>query len=125
MKTLLASIILLFSFSNLSAQSEESNLSDSLIVVNGVCGMCQKVIESAASLPGVEEAKWNKDTKILKLKYNSDQVSIETIYKAVAASGYDTEFLAAPEEAYQGLHGCCKYRDPAVQADHQKWLNSF
>jgi len=120
MKTLLASLILLFSFVNLSAQSEEATLTDSVIVVNGVCGMCQKVIEKAASLPGVEEANWNEDTKILKLKYYSDKVSIETIYKSVAASGYDTEFLAAPEEAYQALHGCCKYRDPAVQEDHQK-----
>jgi len=120
MKTLLASLILLFSISNLSAQSEGTNLSDSVIVVNGVCGMCQKVIEKAASVHGVAEAKWNKDTKILTLKYNSEEVSIETIYKSVAASGYDTEFLAAPEEAYQSLHGCCKYRDPAIQEDHQK-----
>jgi len=124
MKTLLASLIFLLSFTNLMAQTdalqtEEDNLSDSVIVVNGVCGMCQKVIEKAASIPGVTEAKWNKDTKILKLKYHSDQVSIESIYKSVAASGYDTEFLAAPEEAYQGLHGCCKYRDPAILEDHK------
>jgi mercuric ion binding protein len=120
MKNFLASLILLLSFSTLKAQSEQVNLSDSVLVVNGVCGMCQQVIEKAAALPGVEGAHWNKDTKILKFKYNSDLVSIESIYKAVAASGYDTEFLAAPEEAYQSLHGCCKYRDPAVLKDHQE-----
>ena len=119
MKTFLVSLILLLSFNSLKGQNEPVNLSDSVIIVNGVCGMCQKVIEKAAALPGVEEAYWNKDTKILKFKYNSDLVSIESIYKAVAASGYDTEFLAAPEEAYQSLHGCCKYRDPAVLKDHQ------
>ncbi len=119
MKILLASLISIFSISNLSAQSEKTTLSDSVIVVNGVCEMCQKVIEKAAKLPGVEEAHWNQDTKILKLKYSSEKVSIETIYKSVAASGYDTEFLAAPEEAYQSLHGCCKYRDPQVQEDHK------
>ena len=119
MKNFLASLILLLSFNSLKAQSEPINLSDSVLVVNGVCGMCQQVIEKAAALPGVEQAQWNKETKILKFKYNAEQVSIESIYKAVAASGYDTEFLAAPEEAYQNLHDCCKYRDPAVLKDHQ------
>lgn len=118
MKSIFFSLILLFAFNSLSAQANESAISDSAIVVNGVCEMCQKVIEKAAALPGVQEAKWNKDTKILKLKYEAEKVSIESIYKAVAASGYDTEFLAAPEEAYQSLHGCCKYRDPEVLDAH-------
>ena len=119
MKNILIILILIISFTSMKGQSSQIAIQDSAIIVNGVCGMCQKVIEAAAALPGVEEAKWNKDTKILNLKYSADQVSIESIYKAVAASGYDTEFLAAPEEAYQGLHGCCKYRDPQILEDHK------
>jgi periplasmic mercuric ion binding protein len=119
MKNILFILFLFISFGSLKAQSQQNAIQDSAIIVNGVCGMCQNVIEKAAALPGVQEAKWNKDTKVLKLKYSADKVSIESIYKAVAASGYDTEFLAAPEEAYQGLHGCCKYRDPAVLEEHK------
>jgi copper chaperone CopZ len=119
MKNILTFLVLIISFVSVKAQSPQSAIQDSAIIVNGVCGMCQKVIEKAAALPGVQEAKWDKNTKILNLKYSADKVSIESIYKAVASSGYDTEFLAAPEDAYQGLHNCCKYRDPKVLEDHK------
>jgi cation transport ATPase len=80
--------------------------------------MCQRVIEKAADLPGVNKASWNKETKVLSLNYNSEQVKFEDIYKAVAASGYDTEYITAPDSAYQALHSCCLYREPEVVNQH-------
>ncbi len=100
----------------LSAQSQI----DTSLVVNGVCGMCQSTIEKAAKMEGVSKAKWDQDTKILKLSFDKEKVNLEKIYKAVAASGYDTEYLAAPDSAYNSLHACCLYRDPQTHEDHKK-----
>lgn len=97
-----------------SAQSQ-----DTVLIVNGICGMCERVIEKAAQIEGVSLADWNQDTKVLKLSYNPEKASLTAISKAVAASGYDTEYIAADDEAYNGLHGCCKYRDPAVVNAHE------
>jgi len=81
--------------------------------------MCEKVIEKAAKIEGVSTAEWDQNTKVLRLSYSSEKVSLAEINKAVAASGYDTEYLAAPDTAYQALHACCHYRDPKVVEDHQ------
>lgn len=97
-----------------SAQSQ-----DTVLIVNGVCGMCERVIEKAAQIDGVSLADWNQDTKVLKLSYNPELASLTAISKAVAASGYDTEYITADDKAYNGLHECCKYRDPAILKDHE------
>lgn len=99
----------------LKAQSQV----DTSFVVNGVCGMCQNIIEKSAKLEGVKTVSWDEETKILKLNYNQDLVSLEDIYKSVAAAGYDTEFLAAPDSAYNSLHACCLYREEQTHQSHK------
>lgn len=100
------------------ASAQESTSQDTTIVVNGVCGMCQSVIEGACELEGVESASWSSETKILQLTYKPTMVSLEEINTAINEAGYDTEYSTAPDEAYDGLHACCHYRDPEVQARH-------
>lgn len=109
-------LIALFSFGFGQIKSQDL---DTSMIVNGVCGMCERVIEKAAKLKGVSKAEWNSETKILQLSYDSTKVSLMKINKAVAASGYDTEFITAPDEAYHKLHGCCHYRDPEIVKDHE------
>lgn len=91
---------------------------DTTILVNGVCGMCESVIEEACELDGVASANWDSETKILELTYDSSQISLDAINESINSAGYDTEFSTAPEEAYNELHACCHYRDPEVQAAH-------
>ena len=79
--------------------------------VAGVCGMCQNRIETAAMMKGVKFASWDKETQILKVIYQTKKVSEETILKAVADAGHDTEKIPASKEAYQKLPGCCQYLD--------------
>lgn len=94
---------------------------DTTMLVNGVCGMCQEVIEDAAhELEGVSKASWDKNTKVLQVSYDTAQVSLQQISVAINESGYDTEFNTAPDEAYEGLHKCCHYRDPKVIAKHKE-----
>lgn len=91
---------------------------DTTLIVNGVCEMCQSKIEGACDLDGVESASWSPETKVLELKFDSSVVSLEEISSAINEAGYDTELTAATEEDYEKLHGCCKYRDPEVHNAH-------
>ena len=50
----------------------------------------------------------------------AEKLSLMQISDAINASGYDTEYNTAPEEAYRALHKCCYYRDPQVIEDHKK-----
>jgi Cu(I)/Ag(I) efflux system membrane fusion protein len=82
------------------------------ISVNGACSMCKVRIENAAkSVPGVTLAEWNIGAKVLALQFDSGKTSLAAISKAVAAVGHDTEMDRAPDEVYNALHGCCKYRN--------------
>jgi copper chaperone CopZ len=81
------------------------------LTVQGKCNMCKTNIEKAAkSISGVRTAEWNKDTKVLTLRYDADKVKLESISKAIAKAGYDTNRDKASAEKYEALPNCCKYR---------------
>jgi mercuric ion binding protein len=104
----------------LLSTSSFAQSTDTTMIVNGVCGMCQDKIEGAAkSLEGVSKVNWDVESKVLTLQYDASKTSLTDINKAINNVGYDTEFSTANEEAYQSLHGCCKYRDPEVVKDHE------
>jgi hypothetical protein len=77
--------------------------------VSGECGMCKKKIETAAKNAGATYAVWNKDTKQLVIKYNSNNATVTKIQQAIAGAGYDTPEYKASDEAYNQLDDCCKY----------------
>ena len=45
---------------------------------------------------------------------------LEQIHKKIASIGHDTKLETAPDEAYNNLYMCCKYRDEEVVKNHQK-----
>jgi Cu(I)/Ag(I) efflux system membrane fusion protein len=74
--------------------------------------MCKTRIENAAkSVSGVKSADWDISAKVLTLEFDSGKASLAAVSKAVAAIGHDTEMDKAPDEVYNALHGCCKYRN--------------
>lgn len=79
------------------------------IPVWGNCGMCKGKIEKAALAAGASKAKWDAKAKEIKLTYDASKTSSEKIQQAIAEAGYDTRDVAAPQSAYDNLHGCCKY----------------
>jgi mercuric ion binding protein len=91
-----------------TASYAQKNISET-IKVSGNCGMCKKKIETAAKSAGASSAEWNVGSKVLTVKYNSKTTNNAKIQEAVAKSGYDTESVTATDEAYNNLHGCCKY----------------
>src|SRR6185503_15848513 len=57
--------------------------------VSGNCGMCEAKIEKAAKAAGATYADWNKDTKVITVKYSSTSSNLAKIQKSIADAGYD------------------------------------
>lgn len=89
-------------------QKGKNTTSDSFQVW-GNCGMCKKTIEKAAKVKGVETAVWDVDSKQMAVTYDSTKTNVESIQKAIAATGYDTPLAKGDDQAYNDLHGCCQY----------------
>ena len=78
--------------------------------VSGNCGMCENRIEKAAnSVEGVATAEWNKETKMMEVKFDDSKTDIDKVETAIAKVGHDTPQHKATAEVYNSLPGCCKY----------------
>jgi hypothetical protein len=89
------------------------------IKVSGNCGMCKKKIEKASKDAGATYALWDKDTRILTVKYNSSSTNTAKIEKKIAGVGYDTPDFKATDESYNNLDECCQYERGGVKMDAQ------
>ena len=106
MKNLLLGFWLLVSCSAF-AQSNEVTF-----WVDGVCGMCEKRIETALlNTPGVRFADWSTETHQVKVAFNSKRLTEQRLHEVVASVGHDTKKLRAKDEDYAKVHECCKYRE--------------
>jgi mercuric ion binding protein len=81
--------------------------------VEGLCGMCEERIETALDRKGVVVADWDAHSRMLRVVYKPALITEAEIHATLAAAGHDTEQAKAPDAAYAGLHGCCKYRENA------------
>jgi len=89
----------------------EVSLTNGTLTVQGLCDMCKSRIEKTAlGIEGVAKAEWAKDTKILTLQFDAGKTNLETISKALAEVGHDTDRDKADDEVYNNLPGCCQYR---------------
>lgn len=120
MKKIVLLITVLLMSVSMSAQKKKKNAKVSFDV-DGVCMMCKNRIEKAAlNSKGVKYAIWNVKTHQLNLIIDERKTDAATVKQNVANVGHDTDMFKAPKEAYDNLHGCCKYRDEEVQNDHKK-----
>jgi len=88
-----------------------ATLQTASLQVQGLCEMCRERIEKTAkAIFGVSSAIWDGNTKLLSLKYNDGKTSSDAVAKALARVGHDTEQYKAPDEVYNALPDCCKYR---------------
>ena len=90
--------------------TQEIEINEAEMKVNGACDMCKKRIETAVDIPEVKFAKWNKNTKRLKIAFQST-VSRDSLEKRIVAVGHDTESYSAADSVYVNLPKCCHYRD--------------
>ena len=109
-------LVVMISFFSISFSQTKSQM----IFVDGVCGMCEKRIESnCLATKGIKMADWNKENRMLKVIFNEKKISLDEIHKKVASIGHDTKLETASDEAYNKLDMCCKYRDEEVVKNHQ------
>lgn len=93
----------------LQAQKQKITTTDTF-KVSGNCGMCEKRIEAAASkVKGVDKADWDAEKGIMILTYDLGETSVESVQKAIAEVGHDTEKVKADDKVYSKLPGCCQY----------------
>ncbi len=105
-------LVLMISLMGISVQAQEKKNKNAKhdIEVNGNCDMCKKRIEKAAlSVKGVKSAVWHADHQDLHLIIDETKCSLEQVHEAVAKVGHDTDKVKASDEAYNNLHGCCKF----------------
>lgn len=112
MKSFLFLLLVLPGLSFVRAQ--ESSVQEATFKVYGNCSMCKNRIEKAVAIKGVRYAKWNKSTKMLKVAFMSEAVTVDSLQKRIAAVGHDTDTYKAPGAVYELLPDCCLYRDNAV-----------
>src|SRR6187402_1687852 len=86
---------------------------------SGNCGMCETKIETAAKAAGATYADWNKDTKVITVKYSSTSSNLAKIQKSIADAGYDNVGVKTTNEAYDKLHDCCKYDRTAATSNEK------
>lgn len=107
MKTKVLSLVAMFVLGTFTVFAGEKT---EKFKVKGNCGMCEKRIEKAASLvEGVQSADWNKESKMIEVKFDDTKTSTGKIEMAIAKAGHDTPHHKAKDEVYDKLPGCCKY----------------
>lgn len=110
---ILLSLLFLFSVKGISQTKS------TMIIVDGVCMMCENRIEKQAiDVKGIKLADWNLENRTLNLVYNEKHISVDEIHKFLASIGHDTKKETASDKAYELLDPCCKYRDLHVIRDH-------
>ncbi len=103
-------LCILFAFTASTAQIK--NAKTETVKVWGNCDMCKTTIEKVASKKGTAKAVWNGETKQATITYNTKTTTLNEVLKRIALAGYDNAVFAAPNEAYNNLHGCCQYYRP-------------
>lgn len=113
MRSSIISTLILTLFLSLTAIAGE-NVKEAEFKVSGNCGQCKTRIEKAMKISEVKFAKWDKKTKMLKVAYLADAISLDSLKKRTAEVGHDTEPFKANDAVYANLPGCCLYRDGAA-----------
>lgn len=116
-------MIIVIAFMSLESYAQEKEKDKNKMVtfeVRGNCGMCKARIEKAANqVKGVKYAKWDIPSKKMTLIYDEYKCTDVQIKEAIAKVGHDTEAMNAPDEIYNELPPCCKFRDPnSMLLDH-------
>ncbi len=88
----------------------EEAIIENTFAVSGNCDMCKSRIEKTASnIEGIRLAEWDKESKMLKIEYDTTLVTLQNIQERIATVGHDTESAFAPDSVYQKLPMCCQY----------------
>ncbi len=104
-------LLLMLGFFTMTSFAQEKNKKLTM-EVDGKCDMCKTRIEKAAlGVKGVKFAMWDIPSHELSLIIDERKTDPMKVKTALVAVGHDTKELKATDEAYGGVHPCCKYRE--------------
>ena len=116
---MIAAVMLLSATISVNAQIKNEKTAE--VKISGNCGMCKKNIEKAGNVSNVAAVKWDMESKMAKISYDSTKTNQDEILKRIASAGYDSEKFKATDEQYNKLHGCCQYdREASATTDTDK-----
>lgn len=77
--------------------------------VSGNCEKCRNRILDIAFASGAIDAGWDKNSKLLTVRFNPAKSGPGYIGGKLAKAGYDNYYRKAKAKAYETLPECCKY----------------
>ena len=73
------------------------------------CGMCVAQIDKALNgVDGILKYKVELKSYKVKVKYNADKISLQSIEQLISKAGYQANNLPADIDAYNKLAMCCR-----------------
>ena len=112
MKLLYTALILLvlFGCSSIINQGKSNNLQiDEINIPTAQCNMCVANIENALNeIDGILKYKVELETYRVKVKYNTDKLSLQNIEQLISKAGYQANNSPANVDAYNKLAMCCR-----------------
>ncbi len=61
-------------------------------------------------IPAVKFAKWDKKSKMLKIAYLPEKITLDSLQHLLASVGHDAGAYKAADAVYESLPACCLYR---------------
>jgi copper chaperone CopZ len=108
MKQILAVAAFLLSITISQAQTDTAN-GEMSVKSSVVCAMCKNTLETGlAYQSGVKVVRVDVDSNEIYVKFNPKKTSAHSIKKAINELGYVADDMKPSQEAYDGLHECCK-----------------
>ena len=82
---------------------------DEINIPTAQCNMCVANIENALNeIDGILKYKVELKSYKVKVKYNADKISLQSIEQLISKAGYQANNLTADVEAYNKLAMCCR-----------------
>ena len=105
-----ALILLVFGCSSILNQGKSNNFQiDEINIPTAQCNMCVANIENALSgIDGILKYKVELETYRVKVKYNTDKLSLQSIEQLISKAGYQANNSPADVDAYNKLAMCCR-----------------
>lgn len=102
-------IYIIISILLLSCGTTPTSIKTETFKVWGNCEKCKKHIETSCKIEGVLESNWNKDSKLMIIKFDTTLISLDIIQQSIAKVGYDNDSYYGDDYAYNKLDSCCMY----------------
>ena len=114
MKLILSTLVIIFT-TVVFAQDKKSKVVETDIKTDIhcdhciVCGSCgPNIFHSLKAEKGVKKVKIIPESNIIKVKYNSEKITLARIEDVITEAGFDANDKKATKEGYDALDACCK-----------------